>query len=173
MSYDFYDAATPLWIREQEVGKGSQLTFSPFTSCIAVVTRSGNTLIGAHLCKIGFNRLYLNAAQRAMTPTTFNPAIAKELRRQFPDDPDEVLIFGLINHWGGSGESASSIKPEYQGSEIPIAQGYNQLISSFRKLRDPEWVPKGQYKVSIADGAIVTEWIGEASTLAPAHLSNW
>jgi len=169
MAYEFYEAQTVKYVREQEIGKGAELTFSPFSSCIAVVVKVGDDLMGAHLSKVGFNRLIGDAVKRANTDIPFSDEAAKRLRKQFPDAPDDVLILGCVPDWCNE-----ATPKEYKG-EWSVIHGYNQLKASFKKMQNPVTVPDGQYGVKIQGGRIVHFKIagaGEAK-LPPAHLANW
>ncbi len=103
----FYEAASPAWIREQEIGKGPQIRFARMTSCIGFVARVGGTLIGAHLPMEVTNRLLDDVYSqdpskshlRFKSSVKFNPNIAAELKEHLPESVDEIAIVGCVDMW--------------------------------------------------------------------------
>lgn len=149
MAYPIYEAERTDWIREQEIGKAPEIKFAKFTSCIGVVAKVGNVLFGLHLSQFGVNRLIKDSKKRTDSSTPFSPAIAKEVRLQFPQTPDDVLIVGCVSSW------ADPCPQEYVDL-YQIYQGYLTLKGLFDKMQNPYDIgPDGCWGARIQGDKIV------------------
>lgn len=122
MAYSFSEAKDTMKIAEQEWGKGSEIKFTTFTSCIGVIAKRNDELYAVHLVMVG-------------KEGPFNEAAAVDVVGLFPKLPDKVTIVGCIKDW-----------------ENNVGPAYQKLIASIKSLEKYETLGKndGIYGAKIA-----------------------
>ncbi len=127
MPYVINNAPDPMAIAERQIGAAAVIQFTPFTSCIGVITLSGDTLTAVHLA--------LTAADGG----PFDPAAAAVVLAALPDKYTSSVVIGSIAYWKNPVNGASA--------------GYAALVDG---LVNPALYPlaDGAYGARIEDGAI-------------------
>ena len=129
MPYELVEGTNPLQIKEREYASAAEIKFTPFTSCIGVISKKGPTLTAVHLVIIAGDIFGSDANDV--------PAVLGQL----PEPRDAVTIVGCIDVW----------QNPLNGNELVAA--FQKLTGSFKKLTKLNW-GDGTYRAKIEGDAI-------------------
>ncbi|GGA24122.1 hypothetical protein [Okeania sp. KiyG1] len=100
MAYNFRQAENAMIIKEMEYGTGERIQFSPFSSCLGVVGRTGTNVTGIHLVEYDREGVRFNEEMATAVKTKLN-GCAEWIFMGFVDDwlrifPNEMKIIESI-----------------------------------------------------------------------------
>ncbi|MBE0360598.1 MULTISPECIES: hypothetical protein [Pseudoalteromonas] len=123
MTYSFKDAANAMVIKEMECGEGIRVQFTPFSSCLGVVSRKGDLLTGIHLVEVDIQG-------------QFNDEKANAVKDKI-NGCDEWFFVGFVTDWasGNTKDQVDIIKTvPKQKNSVNLGDGVYGAKWEFNEL---------------------------------------